>query len=886
MPLKRSYLVPETVQASALDCGPASLKSMLEGYGISASYGRLREACQTDIDGTSIDVMEQVACQLGLEAEQIMLPLDHMLLPESCALPALVVVRLSGGVTHFVVAWRRHGPLLQLMDPATGRRWITYKQFLDQVYVHTTGVPVEAWRSWAGSDSCVNSLRRRLRILKVSPQIFLDSALQDPTWKKLAGLDAGIRIVDSMVGSGGIKRGRQAQNLLSRFLEKDELIPSEYWSVRPGEEGQLLLRGAVLVVVRGRRAQPSPDSSLSVELAAALREEPTRPGRELVRMLHKDGLLSPGLLLIASLVASGGVMLEAVLFRGIFGLSAQLGLAGQRLGAGFAVLLFLATLLALEVPLVSSMLRIGRHLELQLRIAFLEKIPLLGDRYFQSRLKSDMSERSHMIHRIRRLPDLGGQFVRDVFELLFTAIAIAWLDPSSAWVAALITVLAVFVPLVVQPAIIESDLRARTHTGALCRHYMDALLGLIPIHVHGAQRSVRNEHGKLLLDWATASFRLQRLVVWVEFLQFVVCFGLATWLLAHHLLQTGGAGSALLLVYWVLNLPVVGQDIALLAWQYPAYRNLTLRLFEPLGALNEQGDKEQDDGQQEIHTTEKIPATSSSPRGGVAIDIQSVSVIAAGHTILENINLKIPAGTHIAIVGPSGAGKSSLVGILLGWWRPAAGQVLVDGKPLTAGIDQLRSETAWVDPAVHLWNRTFFDNLHFGITESEGRPMLEVIEVAELRRVLEKLPEGFQSCLGEGGALVSGGEGQRIRLARALMRANTRLIILDEPFRGLDRAQRRELLARARSVWHDSTVLCITHDVSETQAFDCVLVIDKGTIVENGIPAELASNPSSRYSSLLKTEQLVHEKIWSDRSWRGVRIEDGVLTAITHGDRA
>lgn len=868
MTAKRRYLVPETVQASALDCGPASLKSLLEGYGISASYGRLREACQTDVDGTSIDVMEQVARQLGLEAEQIMLPADHLLLPEARALPALVVVRLASGVTHFLVVWRRHGLLLQLMDPATGRRWVTHKEFLEQLYIHRTIVPADGWRDWAASETSLNAMKKRMRELSIPYDEFLKSALGDSTWKKLAALDAGIRVVASMVQSGGVRKGRQARKLLTRFLEKDDLIPAEYWSVRPAGEGQLVLRGAVLVAVRGLLAPASaPQVALSPELDAALREKPTQPGRELLRLLRADGLLSPGLLVLASLVASGGVLLEAVLFRGIFGLGSHLGLAGQRLGAGFALLLFLATLLALEFPLVSSVLRMGRHLELQLRVAFLEKIPCLGDRYFQSRLKSDMSERSHMIHRIRRLPDLGGQMIRAVFELFFTVVAIAWLDPSSACVAAIIAAVAVILPLAVQPAVIERDLRVRTHTGALCRYYMDALLGLVPIHVHGAQRTVRGEHGKLLVDWAAAGFGLQRVVVWVEFLQFAASFGLAAWLLSHHLLQSGSVGSVLLLVYWVLNLPVLGQDIALQAWQYPVYRNLTLRLFEPLGALEEQTEPQK----------EQSPASADNRTMGVAIEIENVAVRASGRTILEDISARIPAGSHVAIIGPSGAGKSSLVGILLGWWRPANGQVLVDGKPLSTIIDQLRSETAWVDPAVHLWNRSFFDNIQYGIPQGEGRPMIEIIEAAQLRRVLEKLPDGFQTTLGEGGALVSGGEGQRVRLARALLRANTRLVILDEPFRGLDRAQRRELLARARSVWRAATLLCVTHDVGETQTFDRVLVIDNGRIVEDGAPAELAAATSSRYARLLKAEQAM-DATWADRTWRNIRIEDGVLS--------
>src|ERR1051325_10721650 len=100
------WLVPEVVQTSAMDCGPAPLKCLLEGFRIPVSYGRLREACQTDVDGTSIDTLEAIAVQLGLEAEQIMVPVDHVLLSEANALPALIVVRLPNGFTHFVVAWR------------------------------------------------------------------------------------------------------------------------------------------------------------------------------------------------------------------------------------------------------------------------------------------------------------------------------------------------------------------------------------------------------------------------------------------------------------------------------------------------------------------------------------------------------------------------------------------------------------------------------------------------------------------------------------------------------------------------------------------------------------------------------------------------------------
>ncbi len=135
--MKRARLiVPEVVQTSNMDCGPAALKSLLEGFGIPVNYGRLREACQTGVDGTSIDTIEEVANQLGLRTEQIMLPSDHVLIEDAHALPAIAVVVLPSGVTHFVIVWRRFGRFVELMDPAVGRRWVSAARFLSDLYLH------------------------------------------------------------------------------------------------------------------------------------------------------------------------------------------------------------------------------------------------------------------------------------------------------------------------------------------------------------------------------------------------------------------------------------------------------------------------------------------------------------------------------------------------------------------------------------------------------------------------------------------------------------------------------------------------------------------------------------------------------------------------------
>ena len=242
---------------------------------------------------------------------------------------------------------------------------------------------------------------------------------------------------------------------------------------------------------------------------------------------------------------------------------------------------------------------------------------------------------------------------------------------------------------------------------------------------------------------------------------------------------------------------------------------------------------------------------------------------------MRDLNLTIRPGEHVAIVGASGAGKSTLIGLLLGWHRLSAGTLHVDGAPMTSDTrDALRRSTAWVDPAIQIWNRSFADNLGYSSEDGGLTRTGDAIDAAALRGVLRNLPDGMQTRLGEGGALISGGEGQRVRLGRAFAQRDVRLALLDEPFRGMDRDRRSALLADARKRWHGVTLLCVTHDVGETQLFDRVLVIDDGRIVEDDHPARLAAAPS-RYRRLLNAEREVLGQLWDSGDWRRVLIRDG-----------
>ena len=881
--------IPEVVQTSATDCGSAAMKSVLAGMGLHIDYRRLRDACQTDVDGSSVDKLEELAVQLGLDAEQVMLPLDHVFLPEAKALPAIVITMTPGGRLHFVVIWARLGPLVQVMDPATGRRWTTVDAVSHSLLMHTTPAPAAAWRQWAGTDEATSALRRRLRALEGSEDDELvRRALADESWRSLAALDAATRAVEAVVRGGGVPRGRTAGELVRSMLEQEQAgtvaIPEGYWSVRAnpdakGEDDELLLTGAVLLRFRGWRSGAAPTAANPVDLAAiapdlvtALNAPEIKPGRALLSLLAQDRRNVPILVGVGLLLATAGRVAQAVMLRSVLDLGRDLGTAHQRGLSMLLMAVFAAVLLLVQIPISVGLLGIGRRLEVRLRKAYLENLPKVEDRYFQSRLASDMAARCHAIQGMRSLPVVVSQFITTSLEVLATAGALLWAAPGE-WpvIAGLVAVTLPF-PFLAQLFFFERDMRVQTHAGALSGFILDALLGLSAIRINGAERSLRRGQEALLVEWTKARFALLNLSVGFEGVLTTGSYALVVLLVFRYLQTSSKASLILLVVFWALRLPTLGQRMLVLARTFPSMMNRVQRLLELLGNIEASPEAEAP-----VASPARAGPLPSASRG-VAISMQGVKVKGGGHTLLSRVSLEIKPGEHVAIVGPSGAGKSTFVGLLLGWLRPAKGEIRVDGQPLDqAAVDSLRRQTAWVDPAVALWNQSLLGNLRYGNDSARTWSLDEALKGADMLDILEALPEGLQTSLGEGGGLVSGGQGQRVRLARAMLREGVRLAILDEAFRGLDRERRARLLGAARTLWKGVTLLCVSHDLVQTKDFDRVLVIENGRVVENAPPAELLAQRTSRYAQLVRADEENHRALWRGLAWRHWRLADGRL---------
>jgi len=891
---KRRYFVPEIIQSSMMDCGPASLKALLEGYGIAINYGRLREACQTDVDGTSIDTIEEIACELGLDAIQLIVPVDHLLLTQTDALPALVVIRLPNGLTHFVVVWRTFGQFIQVMDPSTGRSWWSQKNLLERLYTHFLPVADDFAYEWITSEDFISPLRFRLSRMELKDQLIetlIESAVEDPNWQITAALDAATRITSSLIDNKGIEPGKEAEKVLEHFFGKAseapqknlyETIPSSYWSIF-FKDNQAHINGAVLISVDGVSSEfddtlPDEDSpsKLSTDSLRLQDPEPSEAD-EIYRLAMMNGPFAILTVIATVTLTTLGIFLEAFLLKGLIDFHYLSDLLNSQMQLAQSIYFFFCIRFVLIFSAIAFVLYMGRWFEIHLRLAILKKMPRLGDRYFHSRLTSDMAQRVHEIRQLRDLPYLGTNYYKTIFEILLTTVGIIWIWPANAGITIVMITFILGISFFTQPILKEQDMSFRTHIGAMNRFYLDALLGLIPLRTHCADKAVQNEHEVLQVKWWDAGriFFRTHLVIWTIELVIIVIFAIQ--IVFQYVKYSGEASGVLLLVYWIMKLPVLIENLTNMLQQYPIQRNRLLRLLEIIHSkedtdlwYNSEQPEQLKDCVSETTVDSEITDT------GISIEMNNVSVLAGGHVILKDIDLNISKGEHIAIVGPSGAGKSSLAGLLLGFHRPFSGTILTDNQLLHGEhLKSLRKDTAWLDPSIQLWNRSMKYNLCYGNTIDIPSEM--VMADAKLNEIVNHLPQGIDTVLGESGGLLSGGEGQRVRLGRAMLRSNIRLAVLDEPFRGLDREARQELLKKARHHWKHATLLFISHDIAEALSFDRVIVVENAKIIEDGNPKQLIEQSTARYRSLYEAEENLHKNLWKKAHWKRWLLKKGEL---------
>ena len=238
-----------------------------------------------------------------------------------------------------------------------------------------------------------------------------------------------------------------------------------------------------------------------------------------------------------------------------------------------------------------------------------------------------------------------------------------------------------------------------------------------------------------------------------------------------------------------------------------------------------------------------------------------------GTAVLRDINLRIPAGSSLAIVGPTGSGKTTLVNLIPRIYDAAPGAVLIDGRPVREfPLDSLRRHIGFVPQETFLFSDTIRENIAFGVSEEDlledGHATLADIkaaaEAADIAQDIESFPEGYNTTVGERGITLSGGQKQRTAIARALLRS-PRILILDDALSSVDTHTEDKILNHLREIMRGRTTIFISHRVSTVRNADRIAVLHQGRIVELGTHDQLIAR--NGYYTDLYNKQLLEEEL-------------------------
>ncbi|HEY1463229.1 MAG TPA: ABC transporter ATP-binding protein [Terriglobales bacterium] len=253
----------------------------------------------------------------------------------------------------------------------------------------------------------------------------------------------------------------------------------------------------------------------------------------------------------------------------------------------------------------------------------------------------------------------------------------------------------------------------------------------------------------------------------------------------------------------------------------------------------------------------KKSATSKEVNGD--IEFRNLNFDYHGVSVLHDVNLKIPAGSSLAIVGPTGSGKTTLMNLIPRIYDADPGSILIDGHPIREfPLEKLRKNIGFVPQETFLFSETIGENIAFGVEESDESRIRAASEAANIAVDIESFPEKYKTIVGERGITLSGGQKQRTAIARALIR-NPKILILDDALSSVDTQTEDKILNHLRQVMKGRTTIFISHRVSTVRNADMIAVLHGGCIVEKGTHEELLT--LNGYYTDLYNKQLLEEEL-------------------------
>ncbi len=429
-----------------------------------------------------------------------------------------------------------------------------------------------------------------------------------------------------------------------------------------------------------------------------------------------------------------------------------------------------------------------------------------------------------------------------VVEIVATLGLMLFVHPILAGIAAIGIVLSLLMPRFIQGKALDASFVLRREEGRMMGFVQENLGGQSVIKAYSLENHTSKDFSKrldeLLIKLARANF-LSYLVSRLPSLTFLmlqlVVLGVGGWLTINGRITVGD-----LVAYQAL---LIGLNSAIhnLTWMVPSFidatagwRRIREILDEPLGIQDRPGARDL-----------------TVFKGSIDIEKVSFRYPSAEVPTLNKVDLKINAGEYVVFVGRSGAGKSSIINLILRFYEVSDGRITVDGQDLRdVTMASLRRQMGLVSQEITLFDIPVRDNIRLGALDASDGDVIAAAKAAEIHDLIMTLPDGYDTFAGTSGARFSGGERQRIALARALVRKPA-ILVLDEFSSALDPTTESEILQTIVKLKGTCTILSVTHRLTMAETADKVVVMRAGRIVELGAHQELVAK-RGEYSRLWK----------------------------------